>query len=80
MSIITPQEYTMNVMHQKSDIENNILVHMKSKLKIYDERLVKLEDKIFDKFSCISDCCKVVEVVCLWTLVIMLSVKVFGTT
>jgi len=80
MSIITPQEYTMNVMHKISDIENNILVDMKNKCKNYDERLVKLEDKIFDKFSCVSDCCKLLEVVCLWTLVIMLSVKVFGTT
>jgi hypothetical protein len=102
--MITPQEYTRNIMHQIPDIENNasaiapgvipvssragsyvdwsnILEVMKKKLKVYDERLVKLEDKIFDKGNCIyclSDWCKFAEVVCLWTLVIMLSIKVFN--
>jgi len=66
---------------QIPDIENNVLEVMKKKLKVYDERLVKLEDKIFDKGNCIyclSDWCKFAEVVCLWTLVIMLSIKVFN--
>jgi len=81
MNMITPQEYTMNNMHQIPDIENNILEVMKTKLKVYDERLVKLEDKVFEKLgmgSCVSDCCKLMETVCLWTLVIMLSLKVFN--
>ena len=79
--MITPQEYTRNIMHQKSDIENNMLEVMKKNLKVYDERLVKIEDKLEDKIdcmSCISDCCKLLEAVCLWTLVIMLSIKVFN--
>ena len=82
--MITPQEYTRNIMHQIPDIENNILgvqENMKNKFKNYDERLAKLEDKVFEKFGCvicISDCCKLLETVCLWTLVIMLSIKVFN--
>ena len=32
-------------MHQKSDIENNMLEVMKKNLKVYDERLVKIEEK-----------------------------------
>jgi hypothetical protein len=75
--ITPPVEYTMNVMHQKPDIENNIVV-MKHKLKVYGERLVKIEEKVFDKYSYVSDFCKCVEVICLWTLVILLSVKVFN--
>ena len=81
--MITPQEYTRNAMHQvvplKPDIENNIVV-MTNKLKAYDERLSKLEDKLDDKltcFSCVSNCVKLLEGVCLWTLVIMLSIRVF---
>ena len=42
MNMITPQEYTRNIMHQKSDIENNMLEVMKKNLKVYDERLVKI--------------------------------------
>ena len=79
--MITPQEYTRNIMHQTSDIENNMLEVMKKNLKVYDERLVKLEDKLKDKIgclSCITDCCNLLETVCLWTLVIMLSIKVFN--
>ena len=78
-------EYTMNVMHQKSDIENNILEVMKTKLKVYDERLVKLEDIILDKFinenkfcTFVSDFIKFLEAVCLWTMVILLWKKVFN--
>ena len=79
--MITPQEYTRNIMHQKSDIENNNYELLKNKLNVHDKRLVKLEDKLEDKIdcmSCISDCCKLLETVCLWTLVIMLSIKVFN--
>ena len=79
--MITPQEYTSNIMHQKSDIENNNYELLKNKLNVHDKRLVKLEDKLEDKIdcmSCISDCCKLLETVCLWTLVIMLSIKVFN--
>lgn len=49
MSIITPREHTMNIMHQTPDIENNILEVMKNKLKIYDQRLVQVEEKIWEK-------------------------------
>ena len=79
--MITPQEYTRNIMHQTSDIENNMLEVMKKNLKVYDERLVKVEDKLKDKFgciSCISDCFKLLEAVCLWTMVILLWKKVFN--
>ena len=81
MNMITPQEYTRNIVHQIPDIENNILEVMKTKLKVYDERLVKIEDKVFEKFGmgrCVSDCCKLMETVCLWTLVILLSIKVLN--
>lgn len=81
MSIITPQEYTTNVMHQKPDIENNNYELLKHRLRLYDERIVKLEDKLEDKvgcMSCISCCVRLLEGVCLWTLVILLSLKVFG--
>ena len=111
--MITPQEYTRNEIHQvvplKPDIENNIVV-MTNKLKVYDERLSKLEDKLDDKLtcsSCVFNCegfseprsgienprssidvtdrrsvkstedVKLLEGVCLWTLVIMLSIRVF---
>lgn len=69
MNMITPQEYTMNVMHQISDIENNMLEVLKHKLKVYDERLVRMEEKILDKnkyFTCVSDWFKILEAVCLW--------------
>jgi len=48
MSIITPQEYNMNI-HQIPDIENNILEVMKKKLQVYDERLIKVEKKKKEK-------------------------------
>ena len=51
---------------------------MKNKLKVHDRRLIKIEDKLCVKENkcviCISDCCKLVETVCLWTLVILLSI------
>ena len=99
MSIITPQESTMNIMHQIPDIETgifygekhpnneerklfNMLEVMKNKLNVLNERLVKVESELFDKLiketKCVSDCCKLLETVCLWTLVIMLSIKVFN--
>ena len=83
--MITPQEYTRNVMHQKSDIENNMLEVMKKKLKVYDERLVRMEEKIWNNpkcenkcFTCVSDWFKFLEAVCLWTMVILLWKKVFN--
>jgi len=99
MSIITPQESTMNIMHQIPDIETglfygerhpnneerklfNMLEVMKNKLNVFNERLVKVEAELWDKLikenKCviwISDCCKLMETVCLWTLVILLSIK-----
>ena len=85
MNMITPQEYTINNMHQviplKPDIENNLLEVMKHKLMLYDERLVRMEEKIRDKnkcFTCLSDLFKLLEAVCLWTMVILLWKKVFN--
>lgn len=85
MNMITPQEYTINDMHQviplKPDIENNMLEVMKHKLMLYDERLVRMEEKIRDKnkcFTCLSDWFKFLEAVCLWTMVILLWKKVFN--
>ena len=85
MSMITPQEYTMNVMHQKPDIENNMYGVMIHKLKLYDERLVRLEEKIQDKFKydntcfgCVSNLFQILEAVGLWTMVILLWRKVFN--
>ncbi len=77
--MITPQEYTMNVMHhqQISDIENNMDKNIKKKLHDYEVRLVKLEDKY--KETILKGCCNCLEAVCLWVLVIMLSIKVFHT-
>ena len=78
MNMITPREYTMNIMHKIPDIENNML-------KVYDERLVKLEEIIWEKFKyenkyfkCVSDWFKFSEAVCLWTMVILLWKKVFN--
>ena len=75
----------MNVMHQKPDIENNMYEVMIHKLKLYDERLVRLEAKIRDKFKnenkcfmCVSDLFKILEAVGLWTMVILLWRKVFN--
>jgi hypothetical protein len=87
--MITPQEYSRNDMHQviplKPDIENNMLEVMKHKLMLYDERLVRMEEKIRDKtkcenkcFTCLSDWFKFLEAVCLWTMVILLWKKVFN--
>ena len=83
--MITPQEYTINNMHQviplKPDIENNMLEVMKHKLMLYDERLVRMEEKIRDKnkcFTCLSDLFKIAEAVLLWTMVILLWKKVFN--
>ena len=74
-----PQEYTTNIMHQIPDIENNNNYELlKNKLNVHDKRIVKLEDKLEDKFGCISSCCNFLETVCLWTLVILLSIKVFS--
>ena len=80
-----PQEFTTNIMHQIPDIENNnyeLLKNnyelLKNKLNVHDKRIVKLEDKLEDKFGCISSCCNFLETVCLWTLVILLSIKVFS--
>ena len=63
----------------------NILEVMENKLKVHDRRLIKIEDQLCEKLLkenkcviCISDCCKLVETVCLWTLVILLSIKVFN--
>jgi hypothetical protein len=81
MNIITPVEYTMNTMHTMHnipDIENNMYEVLKNRLKVYDGRLVKLEDKINEKYNCVTDCCRFLEGVCMWTLVIMLSIKVFN--
>jgi hypothetical protein len=82
MSIITPQEYNMNI-HQIPDIENNMLEVMKKKLQVYDERLVKVEKKIWDNFKdenkcvkCVSDWFIILESVGLWTIVILLWKKV----
>jgi hypothetical protein len=82
MNIITPQEYTMNIMHQIPDIENgNKYEVMNHKLKIYYERLVKIEQKIDDKFSCcyhLSSFVRFAEGVCIWTILIMLWIKVMN--
>ena len=102
MSIITPQESTMNIMHQIPDIETgmfyeekhpnneerklfNMLEVMKNKLNVFNERLLKVEAELWDKLInenkcviCVHDCCKLAETVCLWTLVIMLSIRVFN--
>jgi hypothetical protein len=87
MNIIMPQEYTANIMHQKPDVENNNYVLnnnyelLKNKLNVHDKRIVKLEDKLEDKIGCmsgISKCVTFLENVCLWTLVILLSIKVFS--
>ena len=81
MNMITPQEYTRNIMHQKSDIENNMLEVMKKNLKVYDERLVKIEEKFKNETKCctfVSDLLKFSEAVCLWTMVILLWKKVFN--
>ena len=85
MNMITPQEYTTSIMHQviplKPDIENNMLEVMIHKLKFYDERLVRLEEKIRDKnkcFTCLSDWFQILETVSLWTMVILLWKKVFN--
>ena len=79
--MITPQEYTRNIMHQTSDIENNMLEVMKHKLMLYDERLVRMEEKIRDKnkcFTCVSDLFNLLVTVSLWTMVILLWKKVFN--
>jgi hypothetical protein len=81
MSIITPKEYTTNIMHQKHDIENNYYELLKKKLHVHELRIVKLEDKLEDKIGCVSGilkCVTFLENVCLWTLVILLSIKVFS--
>ena len=85
MNMITPQEYTRNNMHQviplKPDIENNMLEVMKHKLMLYDERLVRMEEKIRDKnkcFTCVSDLFNLLVTVSLWTMVILLWKKVFN--
>ena len=80
MNIITPEYYTTSIMHQIPDIENNKYEIINNKLKDYDERLKKIEDKFNDKFncaSCIFDFIRLLEGVCLWTLVILLCKKVF---
>lgn len=83
-----PQEFTTNIMHQIPDIENNnyeLLKNnyelLKNKLNVHDKRIVKLEDKLEDKIGCMSGilkCVTFLENVCLWTLVILLSIKVFS--
>ena len=81
MNIIMPQEYTPNIMHQRPDIENNNYELLKNKLHVHDKRIVKLEDKLEDTIGCmsgISKCVTFLENVCLWTLVILLSIKVFS--
>lgn len=79
MNIITPREYTKSVMHQIPDIENNMYEVIKNKLKIYDERLVKLEDQTEDKIgNRLTECCRFCEGLCLWILVINLCIKVFN--
>jgi hypothetical protein len=82
MSIITPYEYTTNIMmHQKHDIENNYYELLKKKLHVHDQRIIKLENKIENKIGCMSGiftCVTCLENVCLWTLVILLSIKVFS--
>ena len=80
--MITPQEYTMNGMHRQqiSDIENNMGEVIKKKLHDYEVRLVKLEDKCKEtSMKCVFECCNCLEAVCLWVVVIMLSIKVFHT-
>lgn len=80
MNIVMPQEYNHNIMHQKPDIENNKYELLKNKLIAHDKRIVKLEDKLEDKIGCmsgISKCVTFLENVCLWTLVILLCIKVF---
>lgn len=83
--MIAPTEYTSNIMHQIPDIENNKFEVMKHKLNVYDERLVRLEERIREKFkydnkcfTCLSDLFKIAEAVCLWTMVILLWKKVFN--
>lgn len=81
MNNIMPQEYTANIMHQRPDIENNNYELLKNKLNVHDKRIVKLEDKLEDKIGCMSGilkCVTFLENVCLWTLVILLSIKVFS--
>ena len=82
---IMPLEYTANIMHQcplqRPDIENNNYELLKNKINVHDKRIVKLEDKLEDKIGCmtgISKCVTFLENVCLWTLVILLSIKVFS--
>ena len=91
MNNIMPLEYTANIMHQcplqpklglqRPDIENNNYELLKNKINVHDKRIVKLEDKLEDKIGCmsgISKCVTFLENVCLWTLVILLSIKVFS--
>jgi hypothetical protein len=98
MNIITPQDYTTNIIHAARDIENNIGFSnvavngtkvkewydvLKDGIKVHDRRLCELEKKFKDKFgnsviNCISDCTRFLEGVCLWTLVIMLCMRVFN--
>lgn len=72
---------TTNAMHPMSDIENNLLEGLKCKLKVLDKRLEELEEKFAMKFdmNCgnrFSVFIRFLEGVALWTLVIIIAVKV----
>ena len=61
------------------DIENNMYEVLKNKIKNLDERLSKLEEKLDERMldKMVSKWCGFLEGVTLWTLVILLLVKVF---
>lgn len=64
-----------------SDIENNLLEGVKYKLKVLDKRLEELEEKFAMKFDAncgnrFSEFIRLLEGVALWTLVIIMAVKV----
>ena len=80
MSIIAPQEYTVNALHhQVADIETNMYEVMKNKLRVYDRRLCELE-AIFNghkREHYIEYFCSILAGSCMWILIINISVKVF---
>lgn len=80
MSIISPQEYTVNALHhQVADIENNMYEDMKNKLKVYNRRLCELEATFngHKREHYIEDVCGILGGTCMWILIINISVKVF---
>jgi hypothetical protein len=78
MNIITPQEYTANIVPVVPDIENNMYGVLNNTLKAHSQRLDELEKKMNDIISKSGkNCIHFLEGICLWILVIMLCVRVF---